>query len=212
MMPSRATIFRAMLNFTLLASASIPCRAEDPASNTRSLLRKLPGPQPGGGMLLPNQWSLQPTGKQVEIGNFPVNVALHPEGEWAVVLHAGYGPHAVMVVEVKSGRVVASIVVPRSFCGLCFSPSGQRLFVSGGEDDVIHEFHFADGYLYGHKAIELPKTRRPWSLRGCHAVSTASGSTWPAASAIDSSSCGPAAAKTFAKSVCRRKAIPICRS
>ena len=157
MMPSRATIFRAMLNFTLLASASIPCRAEDPASNTRSLLRKLPGPQPGGGMLLPNQWSLQPTGKQVEIGNFPVNVALHPEGEWAVVLHAGYGPHAVMVVEVKSGRVVASIVVPRSFCGLCFSPSGQRLFVSGGEDDVIHEFHFADGYLYGHKAIELPK-------------------------------------------------------
>ena len=116
----------------------------------------------GGATLLPNQWSLRPTGKQVELANFPVNVALHPQGEWAVVLHSGYGPHVIAVVNVphshvEGHRVVSSVTVPKSFYGLCFSPNGKRLFVSGGEDDVVHEFHFADGYLYDHKAIKLPK-------------------------------------------------------
>ena len=120
---------------------------------------KAAGAQPGGSVLLPNQWSLRPTGRQIEVGNFPVNVALHPQGQWAVILHSGYGPHAIVVVDVTTRRIVSSVIVPKTFYGLCFSPSGKRLFASGGEDDVVHEFSFADGYLYGHKIIDLPKSK-----------------------------------------------------
>jgi len=34
-----------------------------------------------GSVLLPNQWSLHPTGRQIELADFPVNLALHPMGD-----------------------------------------------------------------------------------------------------------------------------------
>ncbi|HUA39573.1 MAG TPA: hypothetical protein VMA35_14365, partial [Candidatus Sulfopaludibacter sp.] len=33
---------------------------------------ELPGLRPDGSALLPNQWSLRPAGRQVELGDFPV--------------------------------------------------------------------------------------------------------------------------------------------
>ena len=38
----------------------------------------LPGIQHNGSVQLPNQWSLRPAGRQVVVGDFPVNLALHP--------------------------------------------------------------------------------------------------------------------------------------
>src|SRR5450631_4013087 len=49
----------------------------------------LPGVQPDGSIRLPNQWSLRPAGKQMTLGDFPVNLALHPEGKFLAALHAG---------------------------------------------------------------------------------------------------------------------------
>ena len=129
--------------------------------------RPLPGPQADGAVLLPNQWSLRPTGKQVEVGNFPVNVALHPQGDWAAVLHSGYGPHEVVVVDLKTASIVSRVTLPKTFYGLCFTPDGKRLLVSGGEDDVVYQFHFADGHLSDRKVISFsqqqdgPGNRRP---------------------------------------------------
>ena len=40
---------------------------------------------------LPNQWSLRPVGRHLALGDFPVNLALHPSGKYLAVLHAGYG-------------------------------------------------------------------------------------------------------------------------
>ena len=47
-------------------------------------------------MQLPNQWSLKPAGRHVEVGDFPVNIAIHPTGEFAAVLCAGYREHEVI--------------------------------------------------------------------------------------------------------------------
>src|SRR5664279_3430875 len=47
---------------------------------------ELPGQKPDGSVLLTNQWSLRPAGKQVELGDFPINVAVHPDGRFAAVL------------------------------------------------------------------------------------------------------------------------------
>jgi len=131
--------------------------AQELTSDPRLLLRPLPGLQADGGVLLPNQWSLRPAGRQVEVGNFPVNVALHPQGDWAAVLHSGYGPHEVAVVDLKTAKVISRATLPKTFYGLCFTPNGKSLLASGGEDDVVYQFHFAEGYLSSRETIRFSR-------------------------------------------------------
>src|SRR5208283_3935562 len=57
--------------------------------------RILPGQRDDGSVLLPNQWSLSPAGRQVELADFPVNIAVHPRGRYAAVLHCGYARHEI---------------------------------------------------------------------------------------------------------------------
>ena len=64
-------------------------------------------------MLLPNQWSLRPVGKQVELGDFPVNVAVHPGGRFAAVLHSGDSAHEILVVDIAAAEVVSRTARPR---------------------------------------------------------------------------------------------------
>ena len=118
----------------------------------------LPGLQPDGAVLLPNQWSLRPAGRQLVVGDFPINVALHPGGVYAAVLHSGYGQHEVRILDVPASRTVATVALADSFYGLAWSPDGRRLYVSGGGAEVIHAFDFRDGLLSGHRELRLRAT------------------------------------------------------
>src|SRR6185312_14140073 len=104
-----------------------------------------PGPKDGGRTLLPNMWSLHPAGKQVLLGDFPVNIALHPSGKWAAVLHSGYGQHEITIVQTSDGEILSRAPINESYYGLAFSADGQDLYCSGAGDEVIHHFQFRDG-------------------------------------------------------------------
>src|SRR5262245_27513853 len=119
----------------------------------------LPGVQPGGVVLLPNQWSLRPAGRQLPLGDFPVNLALHPGGQFLAVLHAGFGEHEVVIVDLTRTRphVVSRAAVDQAFYGLCFAPDGKTLFCSGGEFDVVHAFAFEAGFLSRHRQFAVSK-------------------------------------------------------
>jgi len=121
--------------------------------------RVLPGPQPGGSIQLPNQWSLMPAGKQLELGDFPVNVALHPQGQFLAVLHAGYGEHEVIIVDLKKQKIACRVPIDQSFYGLCFSPDGRRLFASGGEFEIVHQFEFDDGLLGKRRMLRVAEEK-----------------------------------------------------
>jgi DNA-binding beta-propeller fold protein YncE len=108
-------------------------------------------------VLLPNQWSLRPAGKQLVLGDFPVNLALHPSGHWIAILHAGYGEHEVMIIDLQQQKRITRVSIPQTFYGLCFSPDGRTLFASGGEFEVVHAYQFGKGYLSGHRAIAITK-------------------------------------------------------
>src|SRR4051812_12792217 len=115
----------------------------------------LPGLQRDGSVLLPNQWSLRPVGKEVQVGDFPVNVALHPAGKFAAVLHSGYSQHEVRIIDVKTGLSVSQVSLEESFYGLAWSPDGKKLYASGASNETVNEFAFADGYLSGWREIRL---------------------------------------------------------
>ena len=121
---------------------------------------RLPGKQPDGSVLLPNQWSLRPAGEQVELGDGPVNLAVHPDGRYAAVLHSGFSRHEIMVVDLAAGQVASRMPVHETFYGLQFSQDGRRLYCSGGGDEVIHEFKFAAGKLSESRQIRLRPARQ----------------------------------------------------
>jgi DNA-binding beta-propeller fold protein YncE len=90
-------------------------------------------------------------------------VALSPDGRTLLVLTSGYnlyfdksGERApemskeyVFVFDVSGGKPVRRqvILVPNTFLGLAWDPSGARFFVSGGVDDCVYEYvSHADGF------------------------------------------------------------------
>ena len=101
-----------------------------------------------GAVRLPNSWSIKPAGKQIELGDFPINVALHSSAMGSVLM---WGPAITKSSSSASRRRRnarrSRVVIDQSFAGLTFSPDGKSLFVGGGESDVVYHFPFEDGYL-----------------------------------------------------------------
>jgi YVTN family beta-propeller protein len=170
MLRSRAFATLALLILPFIASA------DDAAPQAKHSPRKLPGMQAGGRVLLPTQWSLQPAGKQLRLGDFPVNIAMHPSEAFAAVLHAGYGEHEIQVVDLKSFRVVSSVSLPETFYGLHFAPKGNYLYASGASYELIHRFRFEKGYLLEPARLYLGEEKRD-KLIPAGISSTADGAT-----------------------------------
>jgi 6-phosphogluconolactonase (cycloisomerase 2 family) len=130
--------------------------------------RVLPGVHPDGVVQLPNQWSLRPAGTHLALGDFPVNIALHPDGKWAAVLHAGYGEHEIVVVELRKDhpRIISRVSLEQTFYGLCFAPDGKTLYASGGEFEVVHAFAFDKGLLSDHREIAVAPRKDKFVVSG----------------------------------------------
>ncbi len=114
-----------------------------------------PGEQQDGSILLPNLWSLRPVGKQIELGDFPVNIAVHPSGRFAAVLHSGYSRNQIIIIDIPAARIVSQQGLNQAFYGLEFSRNGKRLFCSGAGEEVVHSFEFDQGTLSDHRRIQL---------------------------------------------------------
>ncbi|MFM8579119.1 MAG: YncE family protein, partial [Planctomycetaceae bacterium] len=125
------------------------------ANESRGSEPRTPGPQPDGSVVLPNQWSLRPVGRQVDVGDFPAAIAVHPSGSHAVVLHCGYGPHELVVLDVQSRRVVSRVAIDESFHGVAFNPAGSMVYASGGGGETILPFRFESGVLVPLTPIRL---------------------------------------------------------
>ncbi|HUI54200.1 MAG TPA: bifunctional YncE family protein/alkaline phosphatase family protein [Bryobacteraceae bacterium] len=109
--------------------------------------REQVGPLPGGAFLLNSGWVVDPAGKQIPLDTLPMNMALSPDGKYLVVLHGGYRPPCLTVIDAASGAVKGSVPVPDAWLGLTFSPRGDRVYVGGGSKSSVFEFAFADGRL-----------------------------------------------------------------
>lgn len=147
-----------------LALAGVPGPAADPPSKEDGLPseRVLPGLRRDGFVQLPNQWKLSPVGKQIDVGDFPVNVQIHPTGQFAAVLHCGFKDHEVAVIDLnpKKQRIVCRVTVDQAFYGLTFSPDGKQVYASGGEFDTVHVWDFDKGLLHNHRTVDVSAGKR----------------------------------------------------
>ena len=125
-----------------------------------------PGMTRDGTVLLPNGWSLRPAGKQLRLGDFPVQSAVHPNEPILAVLHAGYGEHEVMTVNTRDGKVIGRVSMPETFSGLVWSKDGKKIYVGGGWDDVIYGFDHTAGLLSNKVTIEYPAPLKDGGHRG----------------------------------------------
>ncbi len=132
--------------FSVVSALALPLTIADaqdakPGSQNAKLAR-WPGRQADGSVLLPNMWSLRPAGTQVDLADFPVNIAVHPDGKFAVVLHAGYSAHEIAVVDIAKATVLNRTKVEETFYGIEFSRDGKRLYASGAGSEVVRCFDF----------------------------------------------------------------------
>ena len=114
-----------------------------------------PGRKADGSVLLPNMWSLRPAGVQLDLGDFPVNIALHPDGRYAAVLHAGHGTHEIVIVDIPAAKIASRVKLDETFYGLEFSNSGARLYCSGASAESVRVFNFKSGEVTPDRDIVL---------------------------------------------------------
>ncbi|MFO0891526.1 MAG: bifunctional YncE family protein/alkaline phosphatase family protein [Isosphaeraceae bacterium] len=131
-----------------------------------------PGLTSEGSVLLPNGWSLKPAGRQVRLGDFPVQIAVHPTEPVLAILHAGYGEHEVITANAASGQVIGRVTVPETFAGLVWSHDGKKLFAGGGYADCVYRFDHAEGFLSNRVRLACPEGQGSPQVPGGMALST----------------------------------------
>ena len=111
-----------------------------------------------------------PTGTQIEVGSFPVNMKLSPDGRFVAVTDCGYREQ-VSIIDAKTGAVVAKKEFPSSrgnpngiYFGLAFEKKGNRtlLYVSRGAQDLVSIFEVGTtGDLIAAGQFENPAPTNP---------------------------------------------------
>jgi len=110
---------------------------------------------------LPTGVSLDPAAESHGVGNFPLAIAVAPEGERVALLLNGWRQQGVQIVDRKSGAVVQTLPQIATFIGLAFSPDGKLLYASGGNDDSIFVYRWNGSEAAADGKIELVERPKP---------------------------------------------------
>ncbi len=112
------------------------------------------GPLSGGRFLLPGRNVLSPAGKQIALDTLPMNSLLSADGKHLLILHGGYKPPSIHVMNAQTLQLESKINLPDAWLGMAFAPGGNLLYVSGGSRSVIYEYRF----LTNEGKLELSRT------------------------------------------------------
>ncbi len=108
---------------------------------------------------LPTGVRLDPAGEMVDLGSLPISLVVAPETDRAVVVLSGWREQGVQVVDLKTRKVTQTLLQDGAFYGAAFSPDGQRLYVSGGNTDMLFVYAWKDGALTLETKFELAKAK-----------------------------------------------------
>ncbi|HWW40241.1 YncE family protein, partial [Pedobacter sp.] len=88
-------------------------------------------------ILLPNGWSLTPAGRSLKLGDLPLNIQLSHSKQLLAVTNNGQGKQSLQLIDPATEQLLDEISIGKSWYGLKFSGNDKRLYVSGGNDNII---------------------------------------------------------------------------
>lgn len=111
---------------------------------------------------LPNGWALTPTGKQIPLGDLPLNMAVSPNKKWIAVTNNGQSKQTLEIIDAVGGIKTDTILIPKSWYGLVFGQSGNTLYASGGHDNMVRIYKVNAGKISYADSIKLGEK---WPVR-----------------------------------------------
>ncbi|GAB3635713.1 alkaline phosphatase family protein [Hymenobacter arcticus] len=88
-------------------------------------------------ILLPNGWSLTPAGTALPLGDLPLNMQLAPGGKLLAVTNNGQGKQQIQLIDPVTEKLLDEQPIGKSWYGLAFNAKGDKLYASGGNDNII---------------------------------------------------------------------------
>ena len=118
---------------------------------------QLPSP-----VILPNGWSLSPLGRNLPLGDLPLNMAVSHSGKRLAVSNNGQSGHSIELIDAASEKMLDEIVIDKAWYGLAFSDDDQLLYVSAGYDNRINIYNTKDDRLKLQDSLLLGA---PWPVK-----------------------------------------------
>ncbi|HEX2869154.1 MAG TPA: bifunctional YncE family protein/alkaline phosphatase family protein [Ignavibacteriales bacterium] len=140
---------------SFIASAAIAAIFLAGCSSTGKIAT--PGSISENRVLLSNGWYLSPAGRQVDIGDLPLNMAISPDENYAVTTNNGQSKPTFSVVDLKKAETVQTLRAPNLYVGLKFFDNGRKLAASGGTSGKIFIYSFLNGMLKETDSIVIAK-------------------------------------------------------
>jgi DNA-binding beta-propeller fold protein YncE len=106
---------------------------------------------------LSNGWHLTPVGRSLPLGDLPLNLVVSPSKKFLAVTNNGQSVQSVQLIDVKTERVLHSVVIPKSWFGLKFSADEKYLYASGGNDNCILQYAVTGNQLVLKESFQLGK-------------------------------------------------------
>ncbi|MBC7653164.1 MAG: glutaminyl-peptide cyclotransferase [Oligoflexus sp.] len=113
--------------FLLLIALSIPLlKAQTPTNNPEA--KKI---------LLSNGWFLSPAGNSLQLGDLPLNIQLSHNNQLLAVTNNGQSTQSIQLIDSKSDKILDEHPIKTAWYGLQFSDDDKKLYVSGGNENII---------------------------------------------------------------------------
>jgi DNA-binding beta-propeller fold protein YncE len=116
----------------------------------------LPGASGDGVTLLANGWRLAPAGRQLPVGDLPLNAAASPDGRYLIVSNNGLAKPSLSVIDTGKWTVKSTTVLDQAWQGLVWHPDGTKVYSAGAAQNNVQEFSVADGVLTRARTFQLP--------------------------------------------------------
>ena len=119
-----------------------------------------PGPIEGqaGTVRLHNGWKITPAGtSEFASGDMLIGSALSPDKKTLAITSAGFGVHAIHIIDTSSGKITQVLRIGRGWNGVAWSPDSKTVYAGGGASDKVHVFvRGEDGKLGEDNPLTLP--------------------------------------------------------